>query len=241
MSKEFILSPWQKALVELYSSNANCNRASSLARLYCNIPDDNELPLLDRLYFTAALASDGDDEVYMASLLHELPSCTSQNKYSHLMGFTKGMIDAIIKLEELINIHASYANYKQLEEKYQAIVVARNIYRLNNILTYSVDEQELILAEVKKFTFDLCMTPSLYAQLEAAYGLALMVTSDDCDTEDEYLEELILEHHNIAKQFNIAHKQIIELPGIGAVTYDKELGFTDSNGVLVQTSKIIEG
>jgi hypothetical protein len=242
-----------------FNDNQQCARAIQMAIVHLDIEDDANLRMLRRIaYVTATAAQSVDDEVFICAMLHPLAEYKSSEDLAVLMtGLGYEALKVVQALRETADFTQLYDRVSELDPKYKAIVMARVMYRLLNIEMYEYAAAESIIEEAEKFTIKLDVPFDLMVQFEALLWHAKRVFSEIYaeelleDSTDELEDvtdremttddwEEFIEHKRLAADLDVVNKQVIELPGIGKVTYFEGAGFCTDRGELVTLNQSVK-
>lgn len=150
----------ERSFIGQFNDNPKCVRAYQLALQHLNI-DDSLDGVLKRCIYVAAVASQGiDDDVYIAGMLHplneydlgvELSSAMAGLGYEALKT-VRVLQDNSIKSPLKMDIQRLYERTSNFQPKYNAVIMARVMYKLINIDRTPFNEASLIMDEAIHFT-----------------------------------------------------------------------------------------
>ena len=162
-----------------FNDNPFCERATKLALAHLDVASDANVSLLRRLAYVTAVASQSvDDDVFVCSMLHPLAEYKATELPVIMTGLGYEAIKVVQALRETSNVSEMYERTKGLDSKYQAIVVARVMYRLLNIELYEYIDAENIIQEARDFTSKVDAPMDIMLQLEVVLNHATRVFNE---------------------------------------------------------------
>lgn len=269
MSKDEKYTKAERSFIGQFNDNPKCVRAYQLALQHLNI-DDNLDGVLKRCIYVAAVASQSiDDDVYIAGMLHPL------NEYDlgvELSSAMAGLGYEALKTVQVLNdnhtksplkmdILRLYERTSNFQPKYNAVIMARVMYKLLNIDRVPFSEACIILDEAIHFTSKLEVPYDIQIQFEPILANAMryyeetyeakipasginFTIVDEKATKDEVKsatnEEEYIAHIELAKKLGIKDRDSVELPGFGKVFYYATSGFCTAHGECIVLNQQID-
>ena len=164
----------ERSFIGQFNDNPKCVRAYQLALQHLNIEDKLD-GVLKRCIYVAAIASQGiDDDVYIAGMLHplneydlgvELSSAMAGLGYEALK-IVQVLPDNYTKSPLKVDIMKLYDKTSNFEPKYNAVIMARVMYKLLNIDRVEFNEASLIMDEAIHFTSKLKVAYDIKIQFD---------------------------------------------------------------------------
>lgn len=266
MSKDEKYTVAERSFIGQFNDNPKCVRAYQLALQHLNI-EDKVGGVLKRCIYVAAVASQGiDDDVYIAGMLHPLNEYDLGVELSVAMtglGYealktVQVLQDNSIKSPLKMDIARLYERTSAFVPKYNAVIVARVMYKMLNIDKVAFSEASLIMDEAMHFTKKLEVPFDIKIQFETILdnakryyeetydtvipdsGILFTVVTPKEEPKTEEHEAEYIAHVELAKKLGIKDKDSVELPGFGKVFYYATSGFCTAHGECIVLNQQVE-